>query len=158
MTAPFPIHVINQTAELTQIAENIFRDYTWIARWSDEIGTDAHVDLKKLALLALKHAVSFAQATDNPPAGIVAAVEKRFEAEGLTWPTRNDMTTDLTAIRDECILLTAYVDTNVPEALEYEMRTLVKAGSVWNFVDVPQTMAKPHAVVAEVAKVRALYD
>jgi hypothetical protein len=117
MVAPFPPEVNN--ANFNQAATEIYRNYTWLAKLSGEIGTDPMINCKKLGMLAYgtaSHCSVFAQLTGNPSPELVAAVQDRFSLAGIEWPTRQAMRDDLLAIRAAGVNLYNFTTANIPEA------------------------------------------
>lgn len=160
MTAPYPHEGQAGRHQPERMARQLFEDYVWLARWSNEIGNDAALDLKKLVQLAIVHCQSFRAVIDNytPIASspeFVQAVEDRFSAGGSTWPDVATMRADLTALYQECGALFVFVRDNVPE-LANGYATLTW-DAINGFVEVPITAPKPHIAVPEVAKVRVLF-
>ncbi len=156
MTAPFPYNARVGRIALSTTANQIHAHYVWLARWSDEIGTDADIDLKKLAQLGFIHCRLFAQLTATPSPELRAAVERKFSQEGLEWSTRAAMMSDLNALRTQAGLLHAYVRDNVPEAREAVRITYDENTN--SGTEAVNTLGKPHPAATEVASLRALFE
>ena len=155
MPAPFPREATLKGQSTSNIANQVYANYAWLARWSEEIGADADVDLKKVAQLALAHCRDFAALTVDMRPDLARAISQRFGREGLTWPTAQAMVADLAAIRAEAVALRAFVQASVPEALVMSSRVWTAEGDE---TERPNKLVKPHPVVAEVAKLRALFE
>jgi len=155
MPAPFPADAVVGGTILSRRANEIYGHYVWLARWSDEIGKDAALDLKKLAQLALIHCRRFAEFTATPSSELTTAVERRFAADGLVWATRAAMLSDLAAIRTEATALHAFVRDQVLEAREASK--IIYSDTTDSGTEVILTVPKPHPAVTEVAKLRALF-
>lgn len=159
MPAPYPYDAVSGRRSLRAIAGEIVANYCWLARWSDEIGNDADMDMKKLAQLAFQHCRLFRQElqpflpfTAGSP--LLPALEHAFARIGMSWPTRMDMRADLAAIFAECGNLYPFVRDNVPAA-----RTLSSRVYDANGVETedPVKIPKDPVIAAEVAKLRALF-
>lgn len=155
MPAPFPREGVSKGTVYSQLAKQVYGHYVWLARWSDEIGKDPDVDLKKLGQLALVHCRDFGPLTAVVDADLARAIQQRFGQEGIIWPTIPAMVNDLSAIRAEALALRDYVIASVPEAKILSSRTYDANGFE---TEVPNTVSKPHPAVAEVAKLRALFE
>jgi hypothetical protein len=155
MPAPYPYDAVSSRRSAATIAAEIFGHYVWLARWSDEIGDDPDLDLKKLAQLGFIHCRLFAQATAEMPAAVIAAVEARFAAGGITWAVRLAMLDDFAALAARASTLHAYVRDQVPEARA--AATLVYSETGDSGREQVTKLAKPHPAAAEVAKLRALF-
>lgn len=159
MAAPFPYDAVAGRASLGQIAAQIVANYKWLARWSQEIGTDTNMDLKKLAQLAFSHCRLFRdliQPFIPVSAGdpIIAALQSEFAWHGLVWPTRAEMVTDVGLLYQRCGALFDYVRDNVPAARSFAVRTYDANG---NEIEQPTVIAKDAAVATEVGRLRALF-
>jgi hypothetical protein len=158
MPAPAPYDGVAGRVSLGQIAQNIVAHYKWLYRWSDEIGKDADLDLKKLAQLAFQHCrlfrelvTPFLPLASNIP--FVRALVSEFAWHGMEWATLAEMRSDLAAIYQECGALFVYVRDNVPEARSFATRTYDANGQ-----EIEQaTKVAKGAVAVEVAKLRALF-
>ena len=155
MPAPFPADAVVGATTLSRRAQEIYDHYKWLARWSDEIGKDAALDLKKLAQLGLIHCRRFAEFTANPDLALSIAVARRFAADGIEWATRAAMLADLAAIRTEAAALHTFVRDQVPEAREPSKIGYSDTND--SGTEVILTIPKPHPAVTEVAKLRALF-
>lgn len=159
MPAPYPYDAVAGRVQLRSVADEIVAHYAWIARWSDEIGKDTDLDLKKLAQLAFVHCRLFREriqaflpiATDSP---LIPALRRAFDSMGVEWPTRAAMIADLSAIYQECANLWLYVRDNVPAARSFATRTYDASGAE---IEQPAKIAKDPAITTEVAKIRALF-
>ncbi len=124
-----------------------------MARWSDEIGTDAEINLKKLGQLAI-HCRRFFTKTAGLDPQVVTAARLRLNADGLTWASEGAMQTDLAALRSDGNALYNYVKTNM-------LAEVQAAGGIGYDPDqdggqeAANTLPKPHAVEPFVAAVRA---
>ena len=155
MPAPFPADAVVGGTALSQRANQIYGHYVWLARWSDEIGLDVDLNLKKLAQLGFIHCRRFAEFIAAPSPELTIAVERRFAVDGVTWATRAAMLADLSAIRVEALALHTFVRDQVPEARE--AGKIVYSSTTDSGTEVILTVPKPHPAVAEVAKLRALF-
>jgi len=155
MAAPFPAEAVVKGQPNSQKANQIYAHYCWLARWSQEIGADPDLDLKKLAQLGLIHCRLFAAQTDTMTTEFVRAVRQKFGNEGLGWATIADMSADLAAIRTEALALFTFVRDQVPEARQ-AARVVYAPDSDSGTEDVVK-LPKPHPAVPEVAKLRALF-
>lgn len=155
MALPFPTFVSSpDRPSPARLADQIVGHYIWLARWSDEIGKDSDLDLKKLAQLAFQHCRNFAAlvpVTISP--GLLVAMRRRFEQEGIEW-TGPDMATELLALRDQSAALFAFVRDNAPQARNFASRTYNAQGAE---IERPTKVQKIAAVSAEVAKLRSLF-
>jgi len=155
MVAPYPVEAVAKGQPLSQRANQIYGHYCWLARWSDEIGADPDLDLKKLAQLAFIHCRLFDSLLAGATVELVRALEKRFATEGMTWASPAAMNADMQALRVEGAALMAYVRDNVPEARQAS-RVVYDPASDTGAEQVVK-LPKPHPAVAEVAKLRALF-
>lgn len=157
MPAPAPYDGQAGRISLGQIAQNIVANYKWLYRWSNEIGADLDLDLKKLAQLAFQHCRltrDLIQPFVPLAAPLLDALESEFARHGMKWPTRPAMVQDLQAIYQECGALFTYVRDNVPEARSFATRTYDANGQE---IEQATKVSKAHPVVTEVAKLRALF-
>lgn len=134
MPAPAPYDGVSGHVSLGQIAQNIVANYKWLYRWSNEIGIDPTLNLKKLAQLAFQHCRLFRDLTTPflPLAtnqDFVRALVSEFAWSGMEWATLADMRTDLGAIYQKCGELFTHVRDNVPEARSFAQRTYDATGS-----------------------------
>jgi len=159
MPAPYPVEAVAKGVSNSQKAKNIYAHYAWLARWSNEIGADPDLDLKKLAQLAFIHCRNFAALTDAATPELLRAVRQRFSEEGLEWAVLAAMSMDLTAIRNESLALFAFVRDNVPEARSAANVAVKFApdSDTGTGEETAVKLPKPHPAVAEVAKLRALF-
>lgn len=128
MPAPAPFDGVSGRVSLGQTAQNIVAHYKWLYRWSNEIGGDVPLNLKKLAQLAFQHArlfrelvTPFLPLANNQP--FVRALISEFAWSGMEWATLAEMRTDLAAIYQKCGDLFTHVRDNVPEARSFAQRT-----------------------------------
>lgn len=164
MAAPFPHDARVGTISLGQIAQNIVANYKWLARWSDEIGIDAQLDLKKLAQLAFQHARLFRELVTpflplaNNPA-FVRALVSEFAWSGMEWATLAEMRVDLAAIYQKCGELFPHVRDTVPEARSFAQRTYDTTGREIEIVVViaKDANAAVARAVALTSELRALF-
>ena len=156
MVAPFPDFATAGGTAPTVIANNLFGHYTWMARWSEEITTDVDVDNKKFAQLVFVHCREFDNLVVLPVDDAVAtAVISRFAADGLEWPTPNDMKNDFQALKAEAATLYAWTLSNVGTSIDYATLS-VDSGGV--FLEVPTiTTPKPPALQTRVQALRNLF-
>lgn len=128
MPAPAPYDGVSGRISLGQTAQNIVGHYKWLYRWSNEIGGDPTLNLKKLAQLAFQHcrlfrdlATPFLPLANSPE--FVRALISEFGWSGMEWATLADMRTDLGAIFQKAVELFTHVRDNVPEARSFAQRT-----------------------------------
>lgn len=155
MTAPFPYDAVAGRGSLANQAAAIYGHYAWLARWSEEIAADPDIDLKKVAQLCLIHCRMFRQLVNSFGVKGVDAIENVFRQRGISWATKAAMTADLTAVRDEAQLLFVWVRDNMPEARDAVKVVYDETNTAG--VEQVNTVAKPHAVEVEIAKLRALF-
>ena len=153
MTVPFP-HAILVPLNPSKLASHIFGHYVWLARWSDEIGTDTDLDLKKLAQLAFVHCREFsAIVPDTPSPEVLRAIDTKMRLEGIVWPPAS-MASDLAALKAGTSALFIFVRDNVPAARNFSTRAYSATGDETDeSIKVPKTQA----IANEVAKLRILF-
>lgn len=153
MTFPFfPEGQIRGQA-VSQKAAQLYAHMVWLQRWSDEIAKDARIDVKKLAQLAFIHCRLFVNIHSNSSPALIVAFEARCRSEGVLWSSRQEMVDALNALDTDARNLFAFVRDNVPEAREGAkiVYNETNDGGIEQSIEIN----KPHAVEAEVAKVRA---
>ena len=161
MPAPFPYNAIagvaNDPAESE--AENLVTQYSWVARWSDEMDKDTDLDYKKLAQFAFhcrKFRVWYDALQVRGAANIGDAIEGTFLRRKMKWGNRAAMNSDLTAIYDAAGVIYAWIVANMQEARSYT--TAQFDANFENQTDVPVKIAKPVAVATRVSQFRALFS
>ena len=159
MPAPFPYDAAAKRLSLEQISRELLGHYTWIARWSDEIGTDTDLDLKKLAQLSFVHCRRFdAILALFDPIDATSPIMRAFEAQaagrGLGWLDRVAMEADIALIRTEAAALFAFVRDSVPEARSFATRTYDAQGKE---IEQATKITKTAAIADEVTKLRVLF-
>lgn len=159
MAAPFPYE--STAGAVTDPAEsealNLYRQYVWLARWSDEMNTDTDLDLKKLAQFTF-HCRKYRQWFDALQARGAAArpvIEGVFAFKKATWASRAAMLSDLQAIYDGAGTIYDWIVANMQEARSYTVATFDAAFA--EQTDVPVKIAKPAGVAARVGVFRALF-
>lgn len=155
MAIPFPPGGISGASSPGQVARELLSHFVWMARWSDEIGSDAQLDLKKLAQLAFVHCRAWDAATVN--ADVIKAFQVFAQIEqGIEWPDRATMTTELSGLRSAATALFEHVRDNVPEARSFATRVLDETGRE---TDTPNVVDKSTQTTAVnlAAALRALY-
>lgn len=159
MAAPFPDFVTRPGEQSPQQrARQIVGHYVWLARWSEEIGNDSDLDLKKLAQLAFAHCRDFAQLTPDPvPADLQLALDRQMAEQGIDWSGR-DMAAELSALRVASEALFIWVRDNFPAARTFASRTYDATGQeIETAIKVSKT-GQNRTAADEVAKIRALFD
>ena len=161
MVAPFPPDARVGAIAPAQRMEKLIADLKWLARWSDEIGADPDLDMKKLAQLAFQHCRMVREALDplaplDATSPLMRALHARCLSHAILWPTVAAMTADLTAIHAKAGELFALVRDTMPEARQLSMRVYDAAGGE---TEQPFKRAKADfsAAVAKVAELRALF-
>lgn len=156
MAAPMPPEALPGGEVYIRKADEVYRHYTNIARLANDIiNVDAAVNLVKVADIAFVHAKLLDDNAQDASDEFKSAVELHFAAAGLEWPTRNDMVTDINAIRVECNAFRTWVDTNLaaaktPATVTYSMASTSSS-------QVADTVPNTDPVFAEVQKIRDLY-
>jgi len=156
MAAPFPAEAIPGGILNSQAANTLYHNYVRLAQFSERIIVAVDIDLSVLAALAFVHSRLFGDLTVSFTPELRDSIRHRFSREGMLWATAADMVTDLQTIRAEALLFHAFVRDNVPEARVAGTITHDPTGN--SGTQVQNTLPKPHAVEAEIAKVRALFD
>ena len=167
MPAPFPYDAVagvpNDPAESEAV--NLYNQYKWIARWSNEINQDAvNLNLKKLAQLTF-HCRKFRVWYDALQAHITAATHTATEignciegvwlARDLTWGNRSQMNSDITAVYDGSGVFYDWVKANQQQARNYTTAQFDE--NFENQTDVPIVISMPAAVATRVAALRGLF-
>lgn len=156
MVGPFPYEAVTGRISLAQRASEIYGHYTWLARWSDEIGKDPDVDLKKAAQLAFIHCRLFVELVDAWGTKAAVSIMERFAASGIVWATEAAMSADLTPIRNEALSLHNFAIAN--KATMQEASKIIYSEKDSSGIEQVNKLAKPSIVADEVAKLRALFD
>ena len=161
MTVPFPMDARAKEIAPAQKIEKFIADLKWLARWSDEIGADPDLDVKKLAQLAFQHCRMVRDALDpfmplDPANPMMRALHARCLSHAIVWPGVPAMVADLTAVHAKVSELFALVRDTMPEARTLSARTYDAAG---NETEQPVKLVKANfpAVVTKVAELRALF-
>ena len=161
MPAPFPYNAIfgvpNDPAESE--AENLVGQYSWLARWSDEMNNDTDLDYKKLAQFAFhcrKFKVWYDALQARGAANIGDVIEGAFLRRKMKWGNRAAMNSDLTAIYDAAGVIYAWIVANMQEARSYT--TAQFDANFENQSDVPVRVSKPVAVATRVQQFRGLFS
>lgn len=166
MPAPFPYDAVagvpNDPAESE--AANLYNQYKWLARWSDEINADAsELNLKKLAQLTF-HCRKFRlyhEALQARIGGTHSAIEISNCIEGmwlmkdLSWGNRSQMTADIAAIYAEAGTFSDWVIANQQAARQFT--TLEFDSNFESQIDVPIVVPMPAAVANRIATLRGLF-
>lgn len=160
MPAPAPYDgvagAVNDPTESEAL--NLYRQYVWLYRWSDEMNTDADLDLKKLAQFAF-HCRQYRRWFDALTARGVAArpvIEGLFAMKKATWATRAAMLQDLQALYDGAGTIYDWIKANATEARRYTVATFDENFDVQS--DEPIKVAKPAALATRVGAFRALFE
>ena len=119
MPAPYPYEAVAGRAVDPAEAEaiNLYRQYGWLARLSEEMNAAANLDLKK-TMQIVRHARQYRRWYD---ALQLRGATARDQIEGFLlvkkcrWATRVEMAADLLAIYDGALTLADGLDANVPE-------------------------------------------
>lgn len=159
MPAPFPYEAVSGRSNIDQYAVQLYGNFMWLARWSNEINADADLDLKKIAQFAFKHCLGYRKAYEALTAVEASAVAKHavrsvFAMKAVVWPTDAEMLADLAAIYNACGTIYNWIDANLPAAKSFSTRTFDATGKE---TEVPLTIAKPGAVQTRIAAFRALF-
>ena len=161
MPAPFPYNAVagvaNDPAESE--AENLVAQYSWLARWSDEMNKDVDLDYKKLAQFAF-HCRQFRRWYDTlqarGAANIGDQIEGAFLRRKMKWGNRAAMNSDLTDIYTAAGTIYDWIVTNMQEARNYT--TAQFDANFENQTDVPVKVTKPAAVATRVQQFRGLFS
>lgn len=158
MAAPFPYEARSGRANIDNLALQLYGNYVWLARWSDEMNTDARLDLKKLAQFAFVHCTRFRSVYEKLAevgvASVKDAVRSVFALKNCTWPDDAAMIADLTAIYNACGTAKTWVDANIPEAKTFASRTFDADGQE---TEIANVIDKPQALATRVGAFRALF-
>lgn len=156
MVAPFPAFATAGGTAPTNIAQEIFGHYVWMARWSEEIVNDVDLDMKKIAQLAFVHCRLFDALISPPvPDDVATAVVSRFAADGLEWPTLADLKADMAALKSEAATLFNWVSANVSGTIDIATLQISNTGAR---TETPIIMSpKPAAVQTRVQALRSLF-
>jgi hypothetical protein len=159
MPAPAPYDGVSGAVQDPAESEalNLYRQYAWLYRWSNEMNTDADLDLKKLAQFAF-HCRKYRMWYDALVARGVparAVIEGAFAFKKATWPTRAAMLQDLQAIYDGAGTIYDWIKVNATEARRYTTVTFDANFEVQS--DEPIKVAKPPALATRVGAFRALF-
>lgn len=159
MAAPAPYNGVSGRNNLSNYAIALRGHYEWLYRWSDEMNTDAQLDLKKLAQFIYRHCLGFQAAyaaLNDANAGPVmaAAVRTEFADQGIAWPDDATMKADLTTINNACNTMYTWVENNFPQAKSFATRTFDAQG---NEIEVPNVVTKPAGLQTRINQFRALF-
>ena len=167
MSAPFPYNAVagvaNDPAESE--AENLLAQYSWLARWSDEMNKDVDLDYKKLAQFAF-HCYKFRvwydalqariTAGTHTPAQIGDCLEGVFRKRKMGWGNRAAMNSDLQDIYAAAGVVYDWIKTNMQEARNFT--TAQFDANFINQTDVPVKVVKPAALATRIAQFRGLFS
>ena len=160
MPAPFPYNAVagipNDPAESE--AENLVAQYSWLARWSDEMNTDTDLDYKKLAQFAF-HCRKFRRWYDALQArGNTALdpIQGAFLKRKMSWGNRAAMNSDLTDIYTAAGTIYDWIVANMQEARSYG--TVSFDANFENQTDTPVRVVKPAAVSTRMQQFRGLFS
>ena len=160
MPAPFPYNalagVANDPAESE--AENLVGQYSWLARWSDEMNKDVDLDYKKLAQFAF-HCRKFRFWYDALQARGNAAldpIQGAFLKRKMSWGNRAAMSSDLQGIYTAAGTIYDWIVANMQEARNYT--TARFDANFENQTDIPVKVVKPAAVATRVQQFRGLFS
>lgn len=158
MPAPYPYQAVSGAVVDPAESEalNLFRQYEWLARWSDEMNKDVDLNYKKLMQFVF-HMRQYRRWYALLQAKGVAAlpvIRGMFFFKKCQWATAADMTADLTAIYAECGLLFDWLKLNMPEARTY---ATLKMNDSDDLVDEPITAVKSVEFGTRIAAFRGLF-
>jgi len=161
MPAPFPYNAISGVANdpAESEAENLVAQYSWLARWSDEMNTDIDLDYKKLAQFAFhcrKFKVWYDALQARGAANIGDQIEGAFLRRKMKWGNRAAMNSDLTAIYDAAGAIYVWIVANMQEARSYT--TAQFDANFENQTDVPVKVIKSAAVAIRIQQFRGLFS
>lgn len=123
MAIPFPPGAVAGAQSPGQKARQLLGDFVWLARWSDEIGSDADLNFKKLAQLAFFHCRAWADAVVDQDTIRAFEVFAQIE-QGIEWKDRATMVSELQALKSDATAVFEHVRDNVPEARTFARRKL----------------------------------
>ena len=134
MPAPFPYEFVSGRRNLDSQCAQIFADYGWMARLSDEIVADAELDLKKLFQLH-GHCRSYRVALDpflpieKQEEPIAVALMDFFSAKGIKWADEATMVADLVERHDAAGTLFDVIEAAFPAPRVFAERAFDAEGS-----------------------------
>ena len=161
MPAPFPYNAVSGVANdpAESEAENLVTQYSWLARWSDEMNKDADLDYKKLAQFTF-HCRQFRRWYDalqaRGAANIGDQIEGAFLRRKMRWLTPLLMRQDLQNIYTAAGTIYDWIVVNMQEARTY---TAIQFDANFeNQTDVPVKVPKPAPVSTRVQQFRGLFS
>jgi len=156
MAIPFPYEAELNVADVTRAAEQFYFQFLYIAKYSDEINTEAEVNLLKLNKLAFDHCRKYSITAAAVNVKFVPAIKERFAAHGVSWPDNATMIADLQTLRTAADAFFVFCRDVLPASIRdsavYRSNPATGATS-----EVALFEAKPHAVDAQIATLRALF-
>ena len=161
MPAPFPYNAIagvpNELAESE--AENLVAQYTWLARWSNEMNADTELNRKKFAQFifhCFKYRFWFDQLALRDTQIRNAALQGAFGRRRMTWGNQAQMLTDLQAIYDAAGVFYNFAVTNMQQARQFT--TAEFDINFQNQTDVAITEPKSAAIATRISQFRGLFS
>jgi len=164
MTAPFPPEAVAGTAvdPAESEASNLFAQYAWLARLSDEMTADPDLNLKRVMQLVL-HARKFRQwhqALQARGAGVADRIAAVFALKKCEWPTKAAMSAELATINTDANSLADWIELNAPGYKQGFATVKVAAMDAEGapvLTDEAMTTAKPAAAAVQLTALRALF-
>lgn len=166
MAAPFPYEAVSgavlDAAEGEAMA--LYRQFAWVARLSDEMNTEAELDLKRTMQLvfharSLRRFHEMLQARINSthtPAQIADVIEGVFAAKKCRWASRSAMNADLAALYTNSGALADWIEANAADYKQgYSVNKEISPGVM---TDEPIKVSKPSGLASRLTDFRALFS
>lgn len=162
MAAPFPYEAVSGRVNIDAQAANVYGQYGWMARWSDEIVADPDLDLKKLFQLR-EHCRMFRAALDpfmpleKLDAPIAVALMDFFSSKGIKFADEAAMATTLTERHASAATLQLAIDNTFPAPRTFARRAFDSNGAEIEIVE-KADKGQQAAAVQAVADFHAGYE
>jgi hypothetical protein len=165
MAAPFPYESVAEARTDPAEAEamNLYRQYAWIARLSDEMNNETVVDLKRTMQIVF-HCRQFRRWYDvlqarigkSHTAQLIAdVIESVFATKKCRWLTRLVLQQDLSNIYAEAGALADWIEANAAEYKQgYSVNKEVSPGVM---TDEPIKRFKSEDIATRISNFRALF-